>query len=199
MPVLLNRLLSLAGLILLLPLLIIIAAIIKLDSRGGILYKQPRVGKNNREFYLYKFRTMRNNSDRNGLLTVGEKDSRITRAGYYLRKYKLDELPQLLNVVKGDMRLVGPRPEVRKYVDLYTEEQKTVLNVEPGITDPASIRFRNESEILGKAENPEQFYINYIMPRKLNLNLQYLGQRSFLKDINVIFNTFYAIIKRRTP
>ncbi|MGE5402259.1 MAG: sugar transferase [Ignavibacteriales bacterium] len=199
MPVLLNRLLSLAGLILLLPLLIIIAAIIKLDSRGGILYKQPRVGKNNREFYLYKFRTMRNNSDRNGLLTVGEKDSRITRAGYYLRKYKLDELPQLLNVVKGDMRLVGPRPEVRKYVDLYTEEQKTVLNVEPGITDPASIRFRNESEILKKAENPEQFYINYIMPRKLNLNLQYLGQRSFLKDINVIFNTFYAIIKRRTP
>ncbi len=137
---------------------------------------------------------MRTDADKNGLLTVGGRDPRITPIGYYLRKYKIDELPQLLNVLKGDMSLVGPRPEVRKYVNLYNKEQKAVLTVRPGITDYASIEYSNENEILGKAENPEQVYIDEIMPAKLKLNLKYIAEKSLATDFKIIFRTLGKII-----
>lgn len=154
-----------------------------------MFYKQRRVGLNGRDFTLYKFRSMAVGSDKKGLLTVGGKDSRVTKAGYFIRKYKLDELPQLFNVLKGDMSFVGPRPEVRKYVDMYSEEQKRVLSVRPGITDIASMKYRNENDILAKAENPEQYYIDVIMPDKLALNLEYIDTRNFFRDIKLIFRT----------
>ena len=154
-----------------------------------MFYKQRRVGLNGRDFTLYKFRSMAVGSDKKGLLTVGGKDSRVTKAGYFIRKYKLDELPQLFNVLKGDMSFVGPRPEVRKYVDMYSEEQKRVLSVRPGITDIASMKDRNENDILAKAENPEQYYIDVIMPDKLALNLEYIDTRNFFRDIKLIFRT----------
>lgn len=153
---------------------------------------QIRVGKNNKDFKLYKFRSMRVNSDKQGLLTVGSKDNRITKAGYFIRKYKIDELPQLLNVLKGDMSFVGPRPEVRRYVEMYNEEQKQVLKVRPGITDPASIKYRNENDLLSKAEDPEQYYITNIMPDKLRINIDYINNRTFLKDIKIIFQTIFG-------
>jgi lipopolysaccharide/colanic/teichoic acid biosynthesis glycosyltransferase len=137
---------------------------------------------------------MRTNADKNGLLTVGAKDNRITKIGYYLRKYKLDELPQLINVLKGDMSLVGPRPEVRKYVDLYSEKQLKVLSVKPGITDYASLKFFNENEILGKSSNPEETYITEIMPVKLNLNLKYINDYSTFTDVTIILKTLKKII-----
>lgn len=186
---------SLIGTILLSPLFLITAIWIKIDSKGKIFYKQTRVGKNNTDFSLYKFRTMRADSDKSGLLTVGGRDNRITGAGYYLRKFKLDELPQLINIIKGEMSFVGPRPEVRKYVDLYNEEQKKVLSVLPGITDIASIKYRNENELLEKADDPEEYYIEYVMPDKLKLNLEYIEQRSFGNDIKVIFKTISAIFR----
>lgn len=154
-----------------------------------MFYKQQRVGLNGRDFTLYKFRSMATGSDKKGLLTVGGKDSRITKAGYFIRKYKLDELPQLFNVLKGDMSFVGPRPEVRKYVDMYSEEQRRVLSVRPGITDIASMKYRNENDLLAKAENPEQYYIDVIMPDKLALNLNYIDTRNFFRDIKLIFRT----------
>ena len=156
---------------------------------------QNGVGKGNRDFYLYKFRTMTANVSEQGFLTIGERDDRIIGIGYFLRKYKLDELPQLLNVFKGDMSLVGPRPEVRQYVDLYTREQREVLSVKPGITDYASIEYSNESELLGKSENPQETYITQIMPAKLKLNLKYIAEQSFLTDIKIIFNTLRRILK----
>jgi lipopolysaccharide/colanic/teichoic acid biosynthesis glycosyltransferase len=168
--------------------------LIILDSRGGVFYKQVRVGKNDSDFYLLKFRSMRTDADKKGLLTVGGRDPRITRMGYYLRKYKIDELPQLLNVLKGDMSLVGPRPEVRKYVSLYNNEQKKVLSVQPGITDYASIEYSNENEILGKADDPEQVYIDEIMPAKLQLNLKYIAEKSIATDFKIIFRTLRKII-----
>ena len=185
---------SLIGLILLLIPFVIISIIILLDSRGGIFYKQIRVGLNGSDFYLLKFRSMEIGSDKQGLLTVGGRDSRITHFGYFIRKYKIDELPQLINVFSGDMSLVGPRPEVRKYVDLYNREQLQVLSVKPGITDYASIEYRNENEILGKAENPEQTYINEIMPLKLQLNLKYISEKSIGIDLKIIFKTIWRII-----
>ena len=145
---------------------------IKIDSEGPVFYRQVRVGKGNRDFRLFKFRSMRVGSDRKGLITVGGRDPRVTRSGYYIRKYKLDELPQLINVFTGDMSLVGPRPEVRKYVDLYTPEQMHVLDVRPGITDPASIRYRNENELLAQVEDPDRYYVEVIMQDKLQLNLE---------------------------
>lgn len=154
-----------------------------------MFYKQRRVGLNGRDFTLYKFRSMAVGSDKKGLLTVGGKDNRVTKAGYFIRKYKLDELPQLFNVLKGDMSFVGPRPEVRKYVDMYSEEQKRVLSVRPGITDIASMKYRNENDILAKVENPEQYYIDVIMPDKLALNLEYIDTRNFFRDIKLIFRT----------
>jgi lipopolysaccharide/colanic/teichoic acid biosynthesis glycosyltransferase len=185
---------SLTGLIILSPLFIIIIIAVKFNSKGSSLYVQKRVGVNGKDFNLYKFRTMFLDSDKKGLLTVGGRDPRITGTGYYLRKYKLDELPQLYNVLKGDMSFVGPRPEVRKYVNLYSKEQKKVLSIRPGITDVASIKYRNENEILDGQENPEEYYIENILPDKINMNLNYLNDRSFFKDVKVIFNTLTAIV-----
>lgn len=180
---------SFFGLVILSPLFIFLSLWVGLSSRGGVFYKQQRVGLNGRDFTLYKFRSMATGSDKKGLLTVGGKDSRITKAGYFIRKYKLDELPQLFNVLKGDMSFVGPRPEVRKYVDMYSEKQRRVLSVRPGITDIASMKYRNENDFLAKAENPEQYYIDVIMPDKLALNLNYIDTRNFFRDIKLIFRT----------
>ncbi len=183
------------GLIILSPLLLIIAIWIKFDSSGPVFYRQVRVGKDNKDFRIYKFRSMRMGADKAGLITVGGRDPRVTRSGYYIRKYKLDELAQLINVFVGDMSLVGPRPEVRKYVDMYTPEQMHVLDVRPGVTDLASIRYRNENELLEKAEDPDKYYIEVIMQDKLRINLEYVQNHSFWYDIKLIFGTFWAIIK----
>ncbi len=183
------------GIIVLLPLFLLLAVWIKIDSSGPIFYKQIRVGRHNKDFYLYKFRSMKVGADKSGLITIGDKDSRITRSGYYIRKYKLDEFPQLINVFIGDMSLVGPRPEVRKYVEMYTPEQMNVLNVRPGITDLASIRYRNENELLATVANPDMYYVDVIMQDKLKINLNYIKNHNLWTDIKIIFNTFYAIIK----
>ena len=186
---------SFIGIIILLPVYIIISLLIIIDSKGGILYKQERTGKGDEIFKVFKFRTMRPDSFSKGALTVGSRDPRITKVGYYLRKYKLDELPQLFNVLFGDMSFVGPRPEVKKYTDLYNQAQKKVLTVRPGITDYASIKFRNENDLLSVSDNPEQLYIDKIMPEKLDINLKYINDNSLFKDIKIIFDTFYVIIK----
>jgi lipopolysaccharide/colanic/teichoic acid biosynthesis glycosyltransferase len=183
------------GIIFLLPFFIIISILILLDSKGGLIYKQERVGKGDVIFKVLKFRTMRPDSFSKGALTVGSRDPRITNVGYYLRKYKLDELPQLFNVLFGDMSFVGPRPEVKKYTDLYTPEQKKVLSVRPGITDYASIKFRNENDLLASSDDPEKLYIEEIMPEKLKLNLEYINDNHILKDIKIILDTFYTIVK----
>lgn len=183
---------SFFGLVFLSWLFVFVALWVGLSSKGGVFYRQRRVGRCNRDFTIYKFRSMRVNSDRQGLLTIGGRDGRITKAGVFIRKYKLDELPQLFNVLIGDMSFVGPRPEVRKYVELYTEEQKKVLTVRPGITSLSSIKYRNENEILSRNDNPEQYYIDVIMQDKLAIELDYLEQRSLLTDIKVIFQTIFS-------
>lgn len=175
------------------PILLILSILITIDSKGGVFYKQQRIGKDLKPFMLFKFRSMQTNSDKKGLLTVGNNDSRITKTGYYLRKYKLDELPQLINVLKGDMSFVGPRPEVEKYVKLYNQEQLKVFNVKPGITDWASIQYVNENEILARSNNPEKTYIDEIMPAKLKLNLEYVNNNSIFIDIKIIILTIKAI------
>jgi lipopolysaccharide/colanic/teichoic acid biosynthesis glycosyltransferase len=182
-----------AGLIILIPLFIIIALLILFDSKGGVLFGQKRVGANNRDFLLLKFRTMKVDADRSGLLTVGEKDLRITRIGHVLRKYKLDELPQLVNVLKGEMSLVGPRPEVRRYVDLYSPRQMEVLHMKPGLTDFASIEYFRENEILGKAINPEKAYIEEIMPAKILINMKFIEEPSLKNYFLIIFKTIGRI------
>jgi len=184
---------SFIGLIIISPLFIIISIIIFIETKGGVFYFQKRVGLNNNDFLLFKFRTMYKDSDLKGLLTIGGRDNRITKTGYYLRKYKLDELPQLLNVFIGNMSFVGPRPEVRKYVDLYNNQQKMVLSVKPGITDVASIEYFNENELLGKSQDPENTYINEVMPAKLILNLKYIEKRNLIKDIGIILKTVSKI------
>lgn len=189
-----DLLFSFLGLVILSPFLLVIAILIVIDSKGDIFYLQQRVGKDNKDFNIFKFRTMRPNSDKQGLLTVGAKDSRITKIGVFLRKYKIDELPQLISVLIGNMSFVGPRPEVRKYVDLYNSEQKKVLTVKPGITDYASIEYSNENELLARSENPEKTYIEEIMPAKLELNLKYIKEASLLTDIKIIFKTFAKIV-----
>lgn len=161
-----------------------------------VFYRQMRVGRDNKDFKLFKFRSMRVGSDKKGLITIGGHDPRITRSGYFIRKYKLDELPQLINVFLGDMSLVGPRPEVRKYVDMYTREQMHVLEVRPGITDLASIRYRNENELLEKTENPDKYYVEVIMRDKLRINLEYVKNHSFWYDIKLIFLTFWEIVTK---
>lgn len=186
---------SLIGLLVLFIPFIIISVIITLDSKGGVFYKQTRVGKDGVDFSLLKFRSMATGSDKSGLLTVGGRDNRITKIGYSLRKYKIDELPQLINVLFGDMSLVGPRPEVRKYVELYNSEQKKVLSVKPGITDYASIEYSDENELLGKAENPEEVYITEIMPAKLKLNLKYIEEQGLGTDFKIIFSTIGKIVR----
>jgi len=181
------------GLIILCPLFLVTALWIKLDSKGPVFYRQIRVGRNSQDFAILKFRSMYVDSDRKGLITIGGRDPRVTRAGYYIRTYKLDELPQLINVLKGDMSFVGPRPEVRKYVDLYTKEQLGVLTIRPGITDAASIKYRNENDLLAAQTDPEHYYISVIMPDKLNINLDYVAHHTCMGDLHLILQTIKAI------
>ncbi len=184
---------SLGGIIILSPFFILFWVLIKLETKGNPVFKQIRVGENNIDFTLYNFRTMFPDSEKKGSITIGGRDPRITKVGYYLRKFKIDELPQLFNVLLGDMSFVGPRPEVRKYVNLYSKQQLEVLNVKPGITDYASLKYFNENEILGNSSNPDEDYVNIIMPEKLKLNLEYVHGNNLLKDINIILKTLFKI------
>jgi lipopolysaccharide/colanic/teichoic acid biosynthesis glycosyltransferase len=178
------------------PLFLLIAVWIRFDSRGPVFFRQYRVGWRDTDFRIIKFRTMRLDSDHLGLLTVGGRDPRITRAGRFLRKNKLDELPQLINVLRGDMSLVGPRPEVRKYVDLYTQEQRKVLDIRPGITDVASIRYRHENELLATAEEPEELYVQVVMPDKIRLNMEYIQNPSVGRYLQITFETVFHLRHR---
>ncbi|MEP7170488.1 MAG: sugar transferase, partial [Bacteroidota bacterium] len=187
---------SLAFILILSPIFIIFSLMIVMNSKGEIFYKQKRVGKKNRDFTILKFRTMYGGSDKKGFLTIGAKDERITGTGYFLRKYKLDELPQLFNVLIGNMSLVGPRPEVRRYVEMYSREQLHVLDVKPGITDFASIDYANENELLAQSKNPEDTYIKTVMPAKLKLNLKYIREQNFLTDLKIIFKTISKVFFR---
>ncbi|MBP7808094.1 MAG: sugar transferase [Bacteroidia bacterium] len=184
---------SLIGIIILSPIFFLIFLAVALNSGFPVFYLQTRVGKGNIDFKLFKFRTMFTDSDKKGLLTVGGRDPRITPVGYFLRKYKLDELPQLFNVLFGSMSLVGPRPEVRKYVDMYNDEQKKVLSVQPGITDYASLDYINENDLLAKSQNPEETYIKEVMPAKLQLNLKYIQEAGLATDLKLIFKTIGKI------
>ena len=188
-------LLSCIGLIILSPLFVIVALWIVIDNPGPVFYRQRRVGKDGKDFGLLKFRSMRIGADKESLITIGEHDSRITRAGYYIRKYKLDELPQLWNVLTGDMSLVGPRPEVRRYVDMYTDEQRQVLTVRPGITDYASIEYIDENRLLAQAEDPDRTYIEEILPAKIALNMRYIKHQTLGEYMKIIFLTFAKIIR----
>ncbi len=188
---------SVLGLIVLSPLFLVLAIWIKLDSKGPVFYRQVRVGYKNKDFRIFKFRSMRVGADKGSLVTIGGHDPRVTRSGYFIRKFKFDELPQLINVFVGDMSLVGPRPEVRHYVDYWTPEQMHVLDVRPGITDPASIKFRNENELMEIAEDPEKYYIEVIMQEKIKLYLEYVEKQSFFYDLGLIFKTFWVIVKER--
>lgn len=185
------------GLVVLSPLFLTIAIWIKIDSKGPVFYRQVRVGRYNKDFRIFKFRSMRVGADKGSLVTIGGRDPRVTRSGYWIRKFKLDELPQLINVFIGDMSLVGPRPEVRHYVGYWTPEQMHVLDVRPGITDPASIKFRNENELMEKAEDPEKYYIEVIMQEKIRLYLEYVEKHNFFYDIGLIFKTFGVIVSER--
>lgn len=186
---------SVIGLILLSPVLLLLAVWIKLDSTGPVFFTQLRVGKDDRDFKLYKFRSMRMDGV-GGQLTVGMRDPRVTKAGFFIRKYKLDELPQLINVLKGDMSLVGPRPEVRKFVNFYTEAQKkAVLSVRPGITDIATIEYSDENKLLSEVSDPEKHYISEIMPAKINLNLIFINNPTFIHYLRIILKTILKIIK----
>jgi len=186
---------AIAMLVLFTPLFVVLAIWISADSKGGVFFGQVRVGINGKHFKLWKFRTMKPQSEKGGQLTVGATDSRITRAGYFLRKFKVDELPQLWNVLMGDMSVVGPRPEVPRYVAMYSPEQQLVLSIRPGITDYASLRYFEESDLLAKAEHPEQTYIREIMPAKLALNLEYVHKHSFTGDLAIILQTGLRILK----
>ncbi|MAR68282.1 MAG: glycosyl transferase [Crocinitomicaceae bacterium] len=176
------------------PFMLIIAMLVVFSGRGGVFFTQKRVGRNEKEFKLYKFRTMRLDSEQKGQLTVGGDDPRITKAGRFLRRFKLDELPQLLNVLAGSMSVVGPRPEVSKYTNMYTPEQKKVLSVRPGLTDYASIEYIDENDLLGQSQDPEKTYIDEVMPAKLKLNLKYIEEQGFLTDLRIIFKTLGKII-----
>ncbi len=185
---------SLALIVVLLPVGMIVSVWIVLDDFGSPFFVQKRVGLGGKNFGLLKFRSMRKNAESKGQLTVGMKDNRITRSGYFIRKYKIDELPQLVNVFLGEMSVVGPRPEVPKYVLLYNEEQQNVLSIKPGITDFASIEYVRENELLSASSDPEKTYIEEIMPAKLELNLKYLREQSFLTDMKIILQTIKAIL-----
>jgi lipopolysaccharide/colanic/teichoic acid biosynthesis glycosyltransferase len=186
---------SLIGLIILSPVFLLVALTIKLTSKGPVFFKQSRVGKDGKDFKVYKFRSMYVDADKRGLLTVGGKDNRVTKIGYYLRRFKIDELPQLINVVKGEMSIVGPRPEVRRYVDLYSPDQLKALKVLPGITDYASIEYRNENDLLALAGNPEEFYVQEIMPKKIELNFKYINNRSVQEYFKIITKTVVTSVK----
>ena len=187
---------SLIGLLILSPILIIIAFLIKLDSKGPVLFIQGRVGKSNIDFNIYKFRTMRMQSETKGLLTLGNNDSRITKIGYFLRRYKIDEFPQLINILKGDMSFVGPRPELRYYVNFYNEDDMIIFQVRPGITGLASLKYRNEVELLKAAKDPEDFFINTVIPDKLKYNKAYIKKRNFFFDLKLIFITVIKVITK---
>lgn len=180
---------SVFGLLILFPFFLVLSFFILVDSKGGVFFLQQRVGKGGKDFRLWKFRTMYPDSEKHGQITVGDHDDRITRPGKFLRKYKLDELPQLINVLIGDMSLVGPRPEVRKYVSLYTEEQKKVLSIKPGITDYASIEYADESELLSRSSDPLKTYVEEIMPAKIRLNMGYINDPSLKNYFRIIFLT----------
>ncbi len=188
---------AISGILLCTPLWVILPLFILLDSPGNPFFKQIRVGRNNIDFKLFKFRSMRNDSEKRGLLTIGSSDSRITRTGYYLRKFKIDELPQLFNILKGDMSFVGPRPEVRKYVEMYDEIQRRILGIKPGLTDYASLQYINENELLKNSPEPEKLYITEIMPAKIRLNLKYMEEMSVLTDIRILMRTVLEIFKRQ--
>ena len=183
------------GLIILSPFFIFIAIGIKLDSRGPVFFKQWRVGKNDKDFLLWKFRTMVSNAQKGGLITVGGRDARVTAIGYYLRKFKLDEVPQLINVAKGDMALVGPRPEVRYYVNLYNADQRTILAVKPGLTDFASLKFADENELLENVKDPESYYSNEILPEKIELGHYYIRKMSVKTDFKIMFRTLLSLVR----
>lgn len=186
---------SALGLLFLLIPFLIIAIIIKATSKGPVFFRQVRVGKDGKEFRIYKFRTMVVDAEKKGMqITVGA-DSRITGIGKFLRKTKVDELPQLINVLNGQMSFVGPRPEVPRYVALYDDYQRNILRIKPGITELASIVYRDENEVLAKSENPEETYINEIMPKKIALNIEYMQKLGFWYDIKLIFMTFAAILR----
>lgn len=182
---------SILSLILLSPLLLLIAVLIKITSKGSVIFAQKRVGKNEVDFTLYKFRTMHEDATERGVLTIDSRDARITTFGFFLRKHKLDELPQLYNVLRNEMSMVGPRPEVRRYVNFYTETQRQMLRIKPGITDYASIKFRNENELLALQLHPEDYYIKEILPYKIELNKQYACNRTAKKYFTVILKTFF--------
>ena len=183
------------GLIVLSPVFLILYILIRCESKGGGFYSQERIGKDGKPFKLYKFRSMRKDSDKGSLITIGGHDPRITRMGYFIRKYKLDELPQLWNVFIGDMSLVGPRPEVEKYTRLYTEEQKMVLSVCPGITDWASIEYVDENVILGQAADPDKAYIEQIMPDKIRYNMKWINNQNVMEYFKIIISTFFKIAR----
>lgn len=186
---------SATAILLLSPVLLVLVLLVKLSSPGGAFFRQTRVGRAGRSFQLLKFRSMRPGSEAQGQITVGGRDPRITGIGYFLRKSKLDELPQLLNVLKGDMSIVGPRPEVPKYVALYTPEQRAVLNVRPGITSAASIAYMDENELLGRSADPERTYVEEVMPAKLALDLDYVRNGGALKDLGIILRTFLGLFR----
>ncbi|XCF05087.1 sugar transferase [Tamlana crocina] len=187
---------SAIGLIALAPVLLLIAVVIKLDSKGPVFFIQGRVGKNNKDFNIYKFRTMRVQSEKGGLLTLGNNDSRITKIGYFLRRYKIDEFPQLINILKGDMSFVGPRPELRYYVNFYNEDDMKIFQVRPGITGLASLKYRNEVELLKAAKDPEAFFIETIIPDKLKFNKEYIKRRNFFFDLKLITLTVVKVITK---
>ncbi|PKQ44050.1 sugar transferase [Confluentibacter flavum] len=184
---------SLIGLIILSPVLLLIAILIKIDSKGPVLFIQERVGINNKDFNIYKFRTMYVASQTKGLLTLGNHDSRITRIGYFLRRYKIDEFPQLINILIGDMSFVGPRPELRYYVNFYNEDDHIIFSIRPGITSLASLKYRNEVELLEAADDPESFFINTIIPDKLKYNKEYIKKQSLLYDLKLIIITIAKV------
>lgn len=186
---------SFFGLLFLSPLFLMVALWIVIDDPGPVFYRQQRVGRHNKDFGLLKFRSMRVGADKMSLITIGDRDPRVTRAGYYIRKFKLDELPQLWNVLIGDMSLVGPRPEVRRYVDLYTEKQRQVLSVRPGITDYASIEYIDENKLLAQAADPDKTYIEEIMPAKIELNRRYINNPTLGQYFKIIFLTIAKIIR----
>ena len=175
-------------------LFLLIMILISIESSGGPFFRQVRVGKNNLDFKIWKFRTMYQGADKKGLLTVGDRDARVTKLGFILRKYKLDELPQLFNIIRGEMSFVGPRPEVRKYINLLSDEQLNVLSVRPGLTDFASIKYVNESQILSQCSDPEKKYVEDILPEKIELGRAYIEKSSMVIDIRLIFQTLYKIV-----
>jgi lipopolysaccharide/colanic/teichoic acid biosynthesis glycosyltransferase len=187
---------SLLILVLFLPFGIIISIWILIESKGGLFYRQERIGKNGIPFKIFKFRSMRKDADKQGKLTVGMRDPRITNSGYFIRKYKLDEFPQFINVLIGEMSIVGPRPEVKEYTDLYNDEQRKILSVKPGITDYASLEYFKENELLGKSEDPQKTYINEIMPAKIQLNLKYIENPGIIQDLKIMWRTFLKIVAR---